>query len=317
MTIYNPRNLIIDHDAGVDDLAAIAIAALSRQFQLDAITLCPADSFKESAIQITAALVKFLNLQSVRLAASDNEGINLFPEKWRKDSFRLSQIAELKLAPQEYSRYGYTSKPASQVLVELLSGSKNYEVLATGPLSNIADALKLDKTIARNIKKIYFMGGAFKVHGNVEDPNHDLTAEWNVYNNPQAVADVLAAGIRVAFVSLDATNKTPVTRGFMRALKAQNESGISQLFYKVWNVIAPQIENENYQNTYFFWDTLTASVASQLSLGQFREERVRVVTEGKSQGRTLFDPLGVPAEVLEAPDAAAFEAFLLKTLRRN
>src|SRR4051812_30883783 len=95
------RNLIIDHDAGVDDLASIAIAALSGEFQIDAITICPADSFKEPAIQITVALAKYLNLHGVQIAASDNEGTNLFPEKWRNDSVKLAKIDELRIDEKE------------------------------------------------------------------------------------------------------------------------------------------------------------------------------------------------------------------------
>lgn len=310
------RNLIIDHDAGVDDLAAIAIAALSEQFQIDAITICPADSYKEPAIQITVALAKFLKLQNVQIAASDNEGVNLFPGKWRSDSDKLAQIGELQLPKAEFSRHGYTALPAASKLVELLSGNKSYEILATGPLSNIADALKLDRRIVKNIKKIYFMGGAIRVHGNVEEAHYDLTAEWNVYNNPKAVADVLAAGIPVAFVPLDATNEAPVTRNFMRALGAQEKYGVSRLFHKIWNVIAPQIESDDYQKTYFFWDTLTAAVAANSRIGVFKKEKIRVIVEGKSEGRTQPDSGGQVVEVLTHPDEEELQRFILKVFRK-
>lgn len=309
------RKLIVDHDAGVDDLAAIAIAALSGQFQIDAITLSPADSFKAPAIQITLALIKFLNLKKIVVAASDNEGVNLFPEKWRRDSVRLAQIEELQLPENEYGGYGWSSAPAAEKLVELLSRDQKYEILATGPLSNIADALSIDPKIARNIERIFFMGGALNVHGNVEQAGHDLTAEWNVYNNPAALAAVLAARIPIVLVPLDATNVAPVTRGFMSALHGQGQYAVAKLFYKIWHVIAPQIESEDYQQTYFFWDTLTAVVAAHTQIGSFYKERISVVQTGPNQGQTKIDPKGYEVEVLKDPNTSELQKFILDVMR--
>jgi purine nucleosidase len=169
------RHPIIDHDAGVDDLAAIASAHLSNQFIIDAITICSADSFKKPATQITTALVKFLGLNNVLIAARDNEGKSLFPEKWRNDSIRMAKISELQLTESEYAKYGFSPRSAAQVLVEILGKQQNVKTLATGPLSNITDAIKLNPEIAKNIRKIYFAGGAVNIHGNVEEDRHDLS----------------------------------------------------------------------------------------------------------------------------------------------
>lgn len=309
------RHLIIDHDAGVDDLASIAIAYYSNQFVIDGITICPADSFKRPAIQITTALVKFLGMNHVQIAASDNEGKNLFPEKWRSDSLRMAQINELVLAETEYPKFGYSPMPAAKKLVELLSGKIRYEILATGPLSNIADALKLNPTISNNIKKIYFMGGAVHVHGNVEESKHDLSAEWNVYNNPEAFSLVLRAGIPVVLVALDATNKVPVTKEFMRALKHQDTFRVSHLFHQVWSVIATQIESPNYQQTYFFWDTLASAIAANPNIAATKNEKIKVVLDGKSEGRTLADPDGYSIELLADPSPQKLHKFILDAFR--
>lgn len=305
------RHLIIDHDAGVDDLAAIAIAHLSKQFSIDAITICPADSFKKPAIQITVGLVKFLGIKSVHIAASDNEGINLFPEKWRNDSTRMAKIPELVLEQKDYFRFGYSEMPAAEKLVELLSRTIQYEILATGPLSNIADALKIDPTISKNIKTIHFMGGALNVHGNVEASGHDISAEWNVYNNPKALDVVLKSGVPLVMVSLDSTNKVPVTKEFMQSLKKQDDFMVSRLLHQIWSVIATQIESSNYQKTYFFWDTLAAAVAANPNLAQLKNESIQVVLSGQSEGRTLSDPMGYPVQMLVSPSLEKLNKYLL------
>lgn len=308
------RKLIIDQDAGVDDLAAIAIAILSNQFVVRAITIAPADSFKDPAIQITLGLLKFLNRKDIDVTASDNEGVNLFPEKWRNDSVRMSGIPDIEISKAEYADYGFSETASAQKLVELLNSNEQFEILATGPLSNIADALKINPNISRNIQKIYFMGGAFDVHGNVERPNHDLTAEWNVYNNPNAVNVVLQHNIPLVFVSLDATNCVPVTPGFMNNLRSQ-KSAVSQLFYKVWKIISPQIGDIDYQKKNFFWDTLTSAFAATPNLGELINKHVIVVESGISEGRTIFDPKGSQAQILTNPNPKALEKYILEVLR--
>lgn len=307
------RKLIIDQDAGVDDLAAIAIAILSNQFDVRAITIAPADSFKDPAIQITLGLLKFLNRKDIDVTAGRNEGKNLFPDKWRSDSTRMAEIEELQLSTSEFEQYGFSNTPSPQKLVELLNSNEKFEILATGPLTNIADALKLNPSISNNIEKIYFMGGAFDVHGNVEMPGHDLSAEWNVYNNPNAVNVVLKQNIPVVFVSLDATNCVPVTPTFMTALHAQT-SAVSRLFYKIWKVISPQIGDVDYQKKYFFWDTLTSAYAANQSLGNTLTKQVSVIESGLSEGRTIDNPKGYQAQALASPNPQALEEYILKVL---
>ncbi|ETJ39531.1 Inosine-uridine preferring nucleoside hydrolase, partial [human gut metagenome] len=60
-------------------------------------------------------------------------------------------------------------------------------LLFTGPLTDLAKALKTDPTIENKIEKLVWMGGTFLEKGNVEEPEHDGTAEWNAFWDPEAV----------------------------------------------------------------------------------------------------------------------------------
>ena len=51
------------------------------------------------------------------------------------------------------------------------------DLVFVGPLTDLARALDQDPTIEENIGKLYWMGGTFLDIGNVEDPEHDGTAE--------------------------------------------------------------------------------------------------------------------------------------------
>src|SRR4051812_47519408 len=91
------RNLIVDHDGAMDDLAALAMVLESKNIKVAAVSICPADSFKEPAIQATVGLIRFLKKGNIDVYASDHVGTNPFPDKWRSDSIRLSKLSQLSV----------------------------------------------------------------------------------------------------------------------------------------------------------------------------------------------------------------------------
>jgi inosine-uridine nucleoside N-ribohydrolase len=59
-------------------------------------------------------------------------------------------------------------------------------------MTNLAVALTQDPTIARGIKQVVLMGGAFLTRGNVTP-----AAEFNIYVDPHAAAVVFASGLPI------------------------------------------------------------------------------------------------------------------------
>lgn len=78
-------------------------------------------------------------------------------------------------------------------------------VLATGPLTNVALALRTDPGFAERIAGICFMGGG-ALGGNVT-----ASAEFNVYADPEAAAIVLSAPCPVRMCGLDLTHQVTGT----------------------------------------------------------------------------------------------------------
>ncbi|WP_372510496.1 nucleoside hydrolase [Mycolicibacterium pyrenivorans] len=60
--------------------------------------------------------------------------------------------------------------------------------VATGPLTNLALALRAEPTLPRLLKRLVIMGGAFDYRGNTTP-----VAEWNVSVDPESAAEVFAA----------------------------------------------------------------------------------------------------------------------------
>jgi purine nucleosidase len=303
-----PRPLIFDHDGGVDDVAALAMILLDKNLDVKAVTITPADSFKTAAVSETIGLLKFLNKGTIEVSSGDSEGVRPFPTKWRQDSERIAKIPEIHLinVPEV--------PKAKDRLVDLLSKRTRYEILATGPLTNIAAALKANPSIKKNIKRIYMMGGAFAVKGNVKQPGHDGSAEWNIYNDAPSAAFVFASGIPITMVGLDATNKTPVTKKFMSDLRAQGGFPVSMLFFDVWKVISAQIEHAEYEHTYYFWDTLAAGAMIDSKVVKTVKKKMMVSTSGPNEGQTYESPQGQPVDVAIDADAEALNKMILELM---
>lgn len=73
-------------------------------------------------------------------------------------------------------------------------------LVALGPLTNVALALRLDPTLPQRIARIVVMGGAVSAHGNIT-----AAAEFNVAFDPEAAHIVFSAFPRIELVDWEAT----------------------------------------------------------------------------------------------------------------
>jgi len=81
-------------------------------------------------------------------------------------------------------------------------------VLELGPMTNLAIALRMRPDIETRIKRVVFMGGAFRVPGNAS-PN----AEFNFWFDPEAARIVLRSRIpKKVMFALDVCNRAPIRK---------------------------------------------------------------------------------------------------------
>jgi purine nucleosidase len=89
---------------------------------------------------------------------------------------------------------------AVEVIVETLRAAPGEtHLVATGPMTNIALALRAEPRVAEWAASFTIMGGSF-TRGNTTP-----AAEFNIFADPEAAAEVFAAGWTVTMVGLDLT----------------------------------------------------------------------------------------------------------------
>ena len=117
------------------------------------------------------------------------------------------------------------SKEAIEFIIEtILSYPKDEITLCTlGPLTNIGMAFQRDPRIKTLIKEIIMMGGGFFEGGNITP-----AAEFNIYVDPEAAAEVLVSGIPITMLPLDVTHKALTSRSRIESFrKIGNKAGIA------------------------------------------------------------------------------------------
>lgn len=90
---------------------------------------------------------------------------------------------------------------AAELLVKLAHEyAGELRLIAIGPLTNIAEALRLEPALPSLIKEFTLMGGAAIAPGNITP-----VAEANIWNDADAAAEVFAADWLITMVPLDVT----------------------------------------------------------------------------------------------------------------
>lgn len=110
-----------------------------------------------------------------------------------------------------------TSDDAAEFLDRTLSEAPegSVELLCLGPLTNLATLIEAAPEAARRLRSVVAMGGALAVAGNV-----GARSEFNLSHDPEAAASVLAAGLDLTLVPLDATRRVRADRAFVARLAA-------------------------------------------------------------------------------------------------
>ena len=87
--------------------------------------------------------------------------------------------------------------------------------------------------------------------GNVEEPEHDGTAEWNAFGIPEAVKTIFDTSIKIEMVALESTNQVPLTPA-IRQMWANQRQFIGVDFLGISYAAVPPLTHFVTNSTYFY-----------------------------------------------------------------
>jgi len=251
--------VIFDTDMAIDDWAALLFLTLHPQVELKAVTVAASGETHCSAgVPNAQALLALVGRgATVPIACGDAwplDGFFVFPEPWRHDSDTLYGVS----IPAAHAT-PYQGHAVELIHASLAQSTEPVALLATGPLTNIAQWLQTWPGDTAKVSRVVVMGGSLATPGNIPvkgftDGHPNTRAEWNLFVDPLAADIVFRSGLPVEMVGLDVTRTVPVTAGFASAFKRQAHSPAARF----WDAVLDKNDWFIASGDYKLWDVLAA-----------------------------------------------------------
>lgn len=281
-TTVSAMPVIFDTDASIDDAMALLVLANSKNVELKAVTVTgTGEAHGEPGANNMAAMLQYLHLNQVPVAYGRATPLSAAGKAF-PDSMRISSDRILVGKNIPVPAHAVIQADAVKLMKDTIANShEKVTILATGPLTNIAEFLTRYPQYHQKIARIVIMGGAVLVPGNINEvlpKANNAVSEWNFYADPLAVQQVFAAHIPITLVALDATNQVPITRQFFNALNRKNKP----LQYFSRQLLEDKIKlvgKEVFYRDFYFWDPLAALVLVNPAIAKTKAMELIVDTE--------------------------------------
>jgi inosine-uridine nucleoside N-ribohydrolase len=303
--------VLIDCDPGQDDALAILLALASPELDVLGVTTVAGNQTVDKTTANALRVLELAGRTDIRVAAGAERPL----------------VGELVVAADAHGESGLdgvdlpppSTEPVAEHAVDflaarLLAAPEPLTLVPLGPLTNVALLLADHPDAARRIERIVLMGGA------VREGNQTPSAEFNIWIDPEAAAQVFDSGLDVTMVGLDVTNRAVLTTEDARGLRG---------FGPVAEAAADMLDfylgfyNEAYDHGGApIHDALAVAHVFRPDILTVSDRHVAVeVASGLCRGRTVVDMrrrTKVPApnaHVALDIDSDAFRSLLLDRLR--
>lgn len=272
-----PRRVILDTDPGVDDALALLYLRARPALKLLAITTV----FGNADVETTTRNALYLR-QRLGLDVPVYRGADA-PLRGPRGASPVHVHGRNGLGDLDLG--GFVAPPADpgaaheRIVEAVRTHPGAVTLVAIGPLTNLALALRAAPDIAEQVAEVVIMGGAF-ARGNVTP-----YAEANIHNDPEAAAQVLAAGWPVTLVPLDATMSCVLSNAAAATL-AETAGDGGRLAHDVSRGYAAAYAKHEGLDGCVLHDVAALAWLVRPDLFETREGPVSVTLEGERRGQT-------------------------------
>jgi len=305
------RRIILDVDTGHDDAVAIMMAARNPALDLVGITVTAGNQFLPKTLKNTLNLCSALSIQTPVYAGMTRP-----------------LLCELEPASLIHGESGFdgpvfgpckkqvSAGHAVNFIIETIMSCPAQEItlVAVGPLTNIAMALRLEPALAERVREIVLMGGSTN-EGNVTP-----SAEFNIHTDPESASIVFSSGAPLTMIGLDVTRTV--------ALSIERLAHLRTIPGAASKIFAASMDNYSAACMKYIGecpamhDPCCIAYVVDPSLFTWKPFFVDVEVQGRAtRGRTVVDVTGVTqrksnASVALTVDVERFWAMLEEALRR-
>lgn len=282
----HPFPLVIDTDTAGDDITALILALQHTPATVVGITTVAGNVPVDRAAYNARAVLEMLGRSDVPVYLGSPAPL----VRPLSTTTHIQGREGLGHATLPEPRSPVQDIPAAQALLHLSRIYPSLTILAIGPLTNLALALRLDPDFPQRVAQVVIMGGTWQGRG-----NQTPVSEYNFWQDPEAAHAVLHAGWPITLVPWEtvlqdgvlpperevrfAASGNPMARFFLQV--HQQAKAFDQAHWGVAGSLHP--------------DALTAAVALEPDLVQRKVTTYLTVLthEGLTRGMTVPDPYGL------------------------
>jgi len=304
------NKVILDMDPGVDDALAIGLAVKSGRFDILGITAVCGNSTVHNTSRNALRVLHLLGRDDIAVYRGAQR-----PLKNKLDTTYSSQwhgkdgLGDLNIP---FSPRKLEKKSAHQFILDTLEQNPagTVDIIATGPLTNLAHAIETDESVFRKVARIVMMSGAFGLT-QYGKGNATPYAEFNVYTDPEAASIVYSSGVPICALGNDVAGN-PVT-------------GFSKTEYQALKGIGTPLADLAYRATgswhsaegyVALFDPLAVALAGWPELFTTEKRNVHVELSGERRGQTATtqDKNSSEIDIATSVDAPKFKKLMMKAL---
>ncbi|WP_022883108.1 nucleoside hydrolase [Gryllotalpicola ginsengisoli] len=205
------RKIILDCDPGHDDAVALLLAQANPSVELLAVTTVAGN---QSLPKVTHNALGIAEVAGITAPiAAGAAGPLVRAARFAGEIHGASGLDGVSLPEPSVA---LDPRHAVDLIVELVMSHEPGEItlVPTGPLTNIALAVRREPRIVDRVREVVLMGGAARTG------NRTPVAEFNILFDPEAADVVFSAGWRVTMAGLDVTHQAVATPDVARRVAA-------------------------------------------------------------------------------------------------
>lgn len=299
--------VFLDVDTGVDDAMALAYLLASPEADLVGIASTAGNVGVDDVCRNNLALLELCGATGIPVSRGSETPL-VAPLRTAEDTHGPRGLGYARL-PEPTTTL--TDHDAAQAWVRAAHDHPGELIgIATGPLTNLALALRAEPALPRLLKRLLIMGGAFDYRGNTTP-----VAEWNVSVDPESAAETFSVWSRSGaehlpiVLGLNLTEHAEMTPELLRRLAEAAGSTSTQMSVSDVRGTASTASNplirvlDDAMRFYFEFhhdqgegylahvhDPLAAAVALDTTLVRYRSAPVDVELTGTlTRGMTIAD----------------------------
>ena len=312
-----PRPVLFDTDIGsdVDDALALGLLLAARE-ALELVAVTTVGRCGAIRARVAASLLARAGRGDIEVCIGEQRPLLRAEDRFNWFDHEERCIATGALAP-------ISDEPAAARIVRAAREVPGLELVAVGPMTNLARAVAIDPELPHRVARLTIMGGHVRearIGRLVCAPGID----YNLCSDPEASVAVLGAGFPTTLVTADVTLQTWMTERDLARLGAGGP--VARLLadqVRLWRPVQQRIFTGFFggtlaaDNCAFLHDPLT--VLALFDEAPLRFEALRIVATIEQGTLRTLEPgpgaaIGVPMRVATAVDAPAAAARIIERL---